>query len=391
MFFPKVIPGAPFRPSAVRENAITDLLNRFFITNGMLETTAGSSVRVPVFNSGNATISSGSAVNVVGSPVEKDYPSPCLPFFDESLPWGVLANSIDPQECGSCIVSGPANVQISGTTGNYAKPDTSNPEVFVLADTGIPVISKGNGFAVINLGGGSNAIAGHQFTVADASSDDVVKVRVYDGNGSGIAGVLNGATYAETTLELNPEIPQYWVYAVNGSIYALNHEFSSDLFPTLLCATVTVADGGITIVQKNFDNNINVPVISATYGVTTITGTLSYADYVLTATYTISSSVLCNFTKINSGTLNIPVTAEGTTGYLLAYVDKLVVDTDTPPTTGFEFVAGSPEPSIEREWYQKVLEYTLTATSFSVAYRLENPYLFTFTQLYVNANEVNNG
>jgi hypothetical protein len=118
---------------------------------------------ISVYNAGESTIAIGTAVNIVGSPVEIDDPSPCLPFFDENMPWGVVSNSIDTGECCSCVVSGPVKVQINDTGGDYAEPDPNNPELFKTAQNGVPIVTRTKEYAVINLGGGSAVVPQNEY------------------------------------------------------------------------------------------------------------------------------------------------------------------------------------------------------------------------------------
>lgn len=232
----------------------------------------------------------------------------------------------------------------------------------------------------MSFGGGGQLP--HQFTVTDSSTyndDGTVKqlqVTVSE-------GMLNDVTYPSTDVPLTVGIAKYWIYAVDGQIYALNHAFQSDYFPVLLCGTVEVVEGKLSITQVNYRDYPYVPVCGSEYGAVTLVGTVSYADHVLTADYTVAVKGLLNNNALNFPSTAIPVAENGT---LLAYVKMLTVGNDVTPESGFEFSAtGQPSQSVE--WYQSMFQYTLTATTFKVLFRQHPLQMFTFTKLYLNAEE----
>lgn len=192
--YPMVVKGQKFVPNLHLENDLRRMVNATKRTGGK-GTAKTFTIRIPVYNAGTTVIASGTAVNITGSPAYRHSSSPCLPFYDDKLPWGVLANSIDPQECGSCIISGPANVQISGSNGDYVQPNKSNPEVFIVAQSGVPIVTKTGEYSVINLGGSSSAVADdtkeyHGIFKMVALSTTTVQII----NGRNIASAYCGAT-----------------------------------------------------------------------------------------------------------------------------------------------------------------------------------------------------
>lgn len=247
------------------------------------------------------------------------------------------------------------------------------------------------------IAGGSAVQIPAPFRLKDSSTyneDGTVKqlqVTVWDGTDSGYAGYVNGVLYRATTLPLTVGITEYWIYAVDGQIYALNHEFHSDFFPVLYCGKVSVVDGKIEITQLQFSSDyqyaggihINVPVCGAEYGAVTLAGTLSCANHVLTADYTVAVKGLLNNNALNFPSTAIPVAENGT---LLAYVKLLTVGNDVTPESGFEFSATG-QPSQTVEWHQVMFRYTLTANTFKVLFRQHPLHMFTFTRIYLNASE----
>lgn len=230
----------------------------------------------------------------------------------------------------------------------------------------------------MSFGGGGQIP--HQFTVTDSSTyneDGTVKQLQVTVSG----GVLNDVTYPESIVPLTVGVAKYWIYAVDGQIYALNHEFQSDYFPVLLCGTVEVADGKLSITQVNYRDYPYVPACGSEYGAVTLAGTLSYADHVLTAAYTVAVKGLLNNIAFDFPATAIPANENGV---LLAYIKLLTVDNNTTAESGFEFASN---PSQTVDWHHVMFRYTLTATTFKVLFRQQPLQMFTFTKLYLNAEE----
>lgn len=234
----------------------------------------------------------------------------------------------------------------------------------------------------MSFGGGGQIP--HQFTVTDSSTyneDGTVKqlqVTVSE-------GVLNNVPYSATDVPLTVGIARFLIYAIDGKFYALNHGFQSDFFPALLCGIVEVADGKLSITQISRRDYIYAPVCGVEYGAITLAGTLSYANHVLTANYTVAVKGLLNNIAFNFPATAIPLAING---ILFAYVKQLTVDNDVTPEFGFEFSTnGQSSPGQPVEWYQVMLWYVLSATTFKVVFRQQPVQMFTFTKLYLNAEE----
>ena len=264
----------------------------------------------------------------------------------------------------------------------------------------------GNGGIIISGGITSNGsvltVSPYQFAVIDSSTYNAAgnllskQVSVVHGRSTNATscGTLNGVKYARTDIPLADGVSTYYIYAVGGTCYALRHEFHSDIIPTLLLATVTFAsDGRPVIAQESWVDNPVVPVWSGICGASTINAGLSYGDHVLHFSYSITATVLRDSEKLTMTGETIPVTEAGSVGHLVAYVGKLLIAPGETPDAGLRFVTSqSGGPNVDAEWYQPLLSYTLeedgASQSFRIISRLENPYIFTFTTLPLNADEV---
>lgn len=252
-------------------------------------------------------------------------------------------------------------------------------------------------------GGGSTVADSsiYQFAVIDASAYSTTgailskAVSVVNGRSTNATscGTLNGVAYPRTDLSLSDGVDTYYIYASGGDVYALRHRLHSDLIPTLLLATVRFAsDGKPVITQESFVDNPFVYVRDAECGASLITARASYSGHVLHYTYSISAQALCNNSKLTyAGELT--ATGSGEKGFIVAYVDTLNVPNGVSASAGIKRVANvGNAPVLSAEWYQNLLVYTLTGTNsdqdFRIISRSENPYLFTFTTLPLNASEV---
>ena len=126
-FYPDVNPGESFKPIATLENELRHIVNA---QNGFLGTVhTGSLLQnlvVPVYNCGDDDLEANSAVSfateqqqysledVAAAPVQK---------YTSGTRWGVLTSALAPQEFGSCVISGVAVVEFSGS----GSPDALSP------------------------------------------------------------------------------------------------------------------------------------------------------------------------------------------------------------------------------------------------------------------------
>lgn len=150
-YYPDVIPGTPISFSAGRETAINRLLNQAdSFKTGVIHAKSQNVVRVQVWNSTQTAFAAGQAVqiNVSGSLCGNAFPA--VNFASVDAPWGVCANGIAPNAIGDLILSGPASVTISGSTGGYAKPVSGG--TFTQGTEGLKILHISGTTAIVLLG-----------------------------------------------------------------------------------------------------------------------------------------------------------------------------------------------------------------------------------------------
>ena len=150
--------GEKYTHSTSRENAISEMLNKIQQTGSFsIHTKSAGVVKVPCWNASNKTIKAGTAVifdpdfSMSGDafPVVH-YQSGIAPVF------GVVQTAIEKNEIGNAIVSGVVRIQNYTGAGYYALPENGG-ELFVLGDTGIPVLYSTQNEVFLILGGNANA------------------------------------------------------------------------------------------------------------------------------------------------------------------------------------------------------------------------------------------
>lgn len=151
-FFPDVNRGEIFRPNTLLSNNLRRMVNTLngFQGGGQLGS-AGGMVRIQVYCSSGG-VEAGSAVNFCEDGEFCGDAIPCEACVDPSKPWGVVVRKLAANEIGSCIISGPVRVKISGSGGEYAQPEKSDPSVFQRGSQGAPILFASGEDAVINLG-----------------------------------------------------------------------------------------------------------------------------------------------------------------------------------------------------------------------------------------------
>jgi len=153
-FFPDVIQGQNFVPSAILSNNLRRIVNGLngFQGNRLSATGAGT-VRIQIYNALENFIEAGTAVNFSENGTFCDGAIPAVPLVDPAKPWGVVTQKLAPAEMGDCFISGPVTVSVSGN-GDFAQPTSENPGLFVRGSTGVPVLFAAAGKGLLNLGAG---------------------------------------------------------------------------------------------------------------------------------------------------------------------------------------------------------------------------------------------
>lgn len=154
-YYPDVNPGDKFKPIAKLENDVRHIVNGMNgFGGGVIQAGNPGVIRVPVYNSTSpaAVLQAGKAVSIDLSGVIAGDAYPAIAYSDSLPCYGVLMKDLNGGDCGTCILSGLASVQIASTpaTGNYALPGTGG--VFVRGDEGVPILNISGTKAVVMLG-----------------------------------------------------------------------------------------------------------------------------------------------------------------------------------------------------------------------------------------------
>ena len=218
-----------------------------------------------------------------------------------------------------------------------------------------------------------------QFRVIDASDHDAgtglmttPKIRVTSAAGGDdpICGQLNGLTYASMTVTLPTGAATYYIYAVDGQIYALTHTFYSSVVPSFCIARVTVTPNTAALTIYQSDVPIHVDGVTAPGdGFSEITPSLSYSANRLSASYTYSGRVV--FNGVSTAISNLPLPTGGQS--VTAWLEKLISGLTETVNHGVVITPDQPLPA--HEWSVVLLAYRLTQTSaentFIVTSRLD--------------------
>ena len=321
---------------------------------------------------------------------------------DDTRPWGIAMEDIEPGNLGEVIISGLAPACFSsGTTGNYLTPSEKG---LIVSPVGRAEVIDHNPFSEIGLGlillsGGNHKQAAYQLTLVDDSvynedgTPSKLQVTLLDGRdpNSKLAGIFtySNAVYdvavPKTTLEVPSNDGEYYVHAVYDyskcEVYLTTNLFQSAYFPTLLCARVRVEKKKI-ISTQNMLPSVTIPSVGrASAPGFTFEGELKYENYILTASYKVSARLYRNNVEIMLERDDIPTTGRDNDGYLCFGIKELCVEPGTEPEMGFYW---NDHPD---GWTTFILlNYHLSEDRFSV-WNFSSPTVFTFTQILFNADE----
>ena len=175
-FHPDVSRGQAFQPSALLSNDVRHMVNAMngFQNAGILGANGGI-VRIQVYNNTGSEFPAGTAVNFSESGSLCGDAVPCEPLKDTAKPWGVTVLKLAAKEMGDCVISGPAQVSLTGS-GDYAQPSTSTPSAFTRGATGAPVIFASGGKGMILLGAIAQDIYDGPFALSYDTETKKIKI-----------------------------------------------------------------------------------------------------------------------------------------------------------------------------------------------------------------------
>lgn len=260
-FYPDVKKGDRFAPRADLENDVRHFFNTLNGFRGGAISGNSSGVKVKVYNSTKKELRAGSPVSFIDGEFVDDA-VPVAAYDSSKQMWGVLYDTLEENGIGTVIVSGPAVIGISGTSGKYAKPTSSG---FELSDTeGVAILSSNGTSSFVLLGTSPpvEAVGGEvyngYFKVTPVGSEKKVH----------ISGGATDCGFAEAgELDLSEHGPYTDIYLIveftpyddddlaSGGEYTLFYSPGGDAGVTLdygawLLATAEVRDNGVTVTQQ---------------------------------------------------------------------------------------------------------------------------------------------
>ncbi len=243
-YWPDVNPGDTFQPNAKLENEIRHRLNELNgFGGGAIQAGNPGLIRVPVYNATSpaAVLPAGKAVsiNLTGTIAGDAYPAIA---FSDSLPcYGVLLKDLKAGDCGTCVLSGLASVEIASTpaTGNYALPGTGG--VFERGDEGVPILNVSGGTsAVVMLGALKTFGGGVDYDAGPGINSDLLSGGTISGNYIGVGNVtvspVEGSTNGQMKIECSGggggDVPPGTIIAYAGPLnYMPGESYDDQYFP----------------------------------------------------------------------------------------------------------------------------------------------------------------
>lgn len=177
-YFPDVTRGEPFKPNALLSNNLRRLVNAMNGFDAKPLAATGGMVRIQIYNNTGSAINAGTAVGFNSDASMCGDAIPAEPLKDVAKPWGVTVSRLESKAVGSCIISGPAAVNVSGS-GDFAAPSTANPTIFTRGAIGSPIIFAADGKGVILLG--ANAQDSYNGPFALSYDTEAKKLKVKSG------------------------------------------------------------------------------------------------------------------------------------------------------------------------------------------------------------------
>ncbi len=209
-FWPDVTAGEPVRNHAALENNLRHMVNEL---NGFGDNspraTFGGVVRLQVWNATDAVIKAGSPVAFDGGLEMVNGAVPVCRVTDAAKPYGVLQGTLAKKGIGGCIVAGPAVVNVSGGSGDFAEP-VPNGDGFTLSGGGAArVIFNMGGRALVLIGIGTSEMYDGPFALRYDSTSQ--KLHVNAGYAS-----LNGEWHEVAAADIDPQSGHVCIYSEIG-------------------------------------------------------------------------------------------------------------------------------------------------------------------------------
>ena len=160
-FYPDVQPGQKYSPSAALENEIRhhfNALNGFTVPAG----SAKSEYQLKVYNSTDHTLCAGTITAPAKTGVIIEGAIPVCRYDAGDRFFGIVPQDIAPGEFGSCIISGPVEVPVSGF-GTMVSPAVDGQSFTACHNGGTtPLLYSSEGRGIILLG--ANSGSGFNYT-----------------------------------------------------------------------------------------------------------------------------------------------------------------------------------------------------------------------------------
>ncbi|MBE6370770.1 MAG: hypothetical protein E7055_01685 [Lentisphaerae bacterium] len=214
-FWPDVKRGDKVQHHMVLENNLRHLVNSLDgFGSGMGRATASGVVRIQIWNATNETLPAGQPVEFDNTKPLCGDAVPAVKVTDTKKPWGVCVHTLDANAMGDCIISGPAEVALSGGSGDYAEP-VVNGTGFTRSSTGTARVLFAGEKNIIVLGGAASSDYRGGFMCEITSSRYVI---VYD-KGDPSSTWAGYTTSGRTFWSYFSALPGYGTFYVWARLY----------------------------------------------------------------------------------------------------------------------------------------------------------------------------
>lgn len=155
-FWPDVKRGDKVQHHMVLENNVRHLINSLNgFGSGIGRSSGNGVVRIQIWNASNTVLAAGQPVAFDSTKGLCGDALPAVKVTDKEKPWGVCVQALPVNGMGDCIISGPAVVSLSGSSGDYAEP-VVNGTGFARSETGTARVLFAGSKSIILLGGAGN-------------------------------------------------------------------------------------------------------------------------------------------------------------------------------------------------------------------------------------------